>query len=183
MTALKLLEDNKLEKQEVRQIAAGLRTKLENFESVFIGIFWNVLLERFQKTHPSLQSVGIDMGIVSGLFASLIAFVDTLRADHMFNEFIEKAKNITAEEYEYDKTRRPVRKRAFHEIGTAEEVLFTGKEKLKVEVYFASLDKLRTELTVRHAAYVDLSNRFLFLINIKHSSQKDIIEGAKNFAV
>ena len=61
METLKVIETNKLEQAENRHKAAGLRKNLSRFESVFIGTFWNALLERFHKTNASLQSPEIDL--------------------------------------------------------------------------------------------------------------------------
>lgn len=182
MKTLQIIEDNKSEKPENRRQAAGLRSGLSSFESVFIGMFWNTLLERFHKTHLSLQSVKIDLGTVRDLYESLINFVITLRTDNMFQEFIDKAKRVTEEKYAYDIKRRPVRKPAFDETGEDEIRNRDGKEKLKIEVYFAALDKIRVELQDRCAAYVELFKRFNFLITIQTNSMssEDIIREAKN---
>lgn len=66
----------------------------------------------------------------------------------MFENFINKAAEITKEEeYIYDTKRRPVRKRLFDETAEEEEIQNrTGKGKLKIEVrvYFVALHKIYT---------------------------------------
>ena len=108
----------------------------------------------------------------------MIDFVIGLRTDSMFQEFINKASEITKEEYVYDTKRRRIRKRLPGETAEEEEITNrTGKEKLKIEVYFAGLDRLLTELQERSAAYLELFERFNFLITIQNDSMssEDII--------
>ncbi len=169
MKALENIENDKSQKNEVRCKAKGLRKRLITFESVFMMLFWNTLLERFYKTNLTLQEVDIDLGIVTDLYQSLVDFSITLRTDEMFEEFIGKARNLTREEYEYDSKRR---------------VTMSGKENLKREVYFAALDRIRMELEKRMAAYKELFKRFNFLITIhkdQASSDQVILENARNF--
>lgn len=66
------------------------------------------------------------------------------------------------------------------------EVTFNnGKEKLKVDVYFAALDKLNCELRTRCSTYESLVEKFNFLLNIgkdpNPNNPDNIIEEAEKF--
>ena len=54
----------------------------------------------------------------------------------------------------------------FHEIGTAEEVNLTGKEKFRVTVFLPVIDKLCAALNQPIGAYSYLQQSFAFLSNI-----------------
>lgn len=179
LQALENFEDDLSAKGSVRCEAAGLRKALSRFESVFIAIFWNELLERFEKTNKTLQAVDMNLGVVVDLYKSLVGFVDDLRTDDKFNEFIDKSKEKTEEEYEQDTVRRRKRKLL---PGEAKEIelVRSGKDKLKAEVYFAVLDRLSVELKKRMSAYTDIHQKFNFLLNIINESTEDISHGAKN---
>lgn len=51
----------------------------------------------------------------------------------------------------------------------------TGREKFKVETYFTILDRLKSELEKRCAAYNDYFEKFDFLVNFNKLSSEDII--------
>lgn len=71
-----------------------------------MAVFQNLLLDRFNATSKLLQSVDIDIGIAVELYRSLINFVESLRSDEMFKVYVEKAKCIILEEYEFDSKRK-----------------------------------------------------------------------------
>ncbi len=168
MEALTSIENAPSEKSDVRCKAAGLKSKLSRFESVFVMIFWNDLLKTFFKTNESLQSVNIDLGVVVDLYQGLISFCSSLRSDEMFAEYLEKARGITEEVYDVKRTCKLL-------SGDSREnlVVLTGRDKLKIEVYFAALDKVQIELRKRQAAYETVFKRFHFLVNIGTNSLND----------
>jgi hypothetical protein len=179
LQALINFEDDTSEKGNVRCEAVGLKNILSRFESVFIAEFWSVLLERFEATNKTLQAIDMNLKVVVDLYASLVGFVNDLRTDDTFDEFIEKAKEKTDEEYGEDKSRRRIRKIAPDET-RRNEVTRSGKDKLKIEVYFAVLDKLSSELEKRKSAYAKVYEQFNFLLNITHETTEDILRQAQN---
>lgn len=178
------IENNISEKPINRRKAAGLKTNLSKFKSVFMTVFWTAILERFNKISVHLQAVHTDLKGVIDDYESLIDFVTKLRSDQMFEEFINDAKKLTGgdEEYEDENVRR--RKRTLRPDETREnEVLLLGQQKLKIDIYFAILDKLKTELLSRCSSYKPIFERFYFLLNIQDESvsPEDLVENAKKF--
>lgn len=75
LKSLSTLEENFSEKALVRCETSGLKCQFDRFETVFMAIFWNCILKRFNSTFKELQKVNIDMGKVVELFHSLIDFI------------------------------------------------------------------------------------------------------------
>lgn len=92
MRSLSLLEEDDFEKATTRYEAAGLRRQLDRFEIVFMTVFWNAILERFNGTSKELQKVYIDLGTGVKLYKSLINFITSIRNDKCFNEYVILAK-------------------------------------------------------------------------------------------
>ena len=67
----------------------------------------------------------------------------------------------------------------FDEIGTAEEVNLTGKEKSRVTVYLPIMDKLCAALNQRLGAYSYLQERFGFLSNITKLTAEELKAAAR----
>lgn len=184
MNVLNHIENNEFEKPENRRKSAGLRKNLNKFESVFMTVLWTAILERFQKTSVHLQAVLTNLKGVINDYKSLIDFVNELRTDEMFEKFLNDAKELTDgdDEYEYENVRK--RRRTLRPDEDREnEVILVGRQKLKVDIYFAVLDTLNIELKKRCSAYEPIFERFNFLLNIHDESvsTKDLIQYAKEF--
>lgn len=184
MNVLNNIENNESEKPENRRKSAGLRKNLNKFESVFMATLWTAILERFHKTSVHLQAVHMNLKGVINDYKSLINFVNELRTDEMFEKFLNDAKKLKDdnEEYEYEDVRR--RRRTLRPDEDREnEVVLIGRQKLKVDIYFAVLDKLNIELKKRCSSYEPIFERFNFLLNIHDESvgTEDLIQYTKNF--
>ncbi|XP_071578286.1 zinc finger MYM-type protein 1-like [Temnothorax nylanderi] len=98
LQSLMIMIEDVHEKAVTRSEAAVLKKQLGRFETMFMAIFWNSLLDRFNATSKVLQSVDIDVGVAVELYRSLIDFMESLRSDEMFEVYVEKAKCIIPEE-------------------------------------------------------------------------------------
>ncbi|XP_025200593.1 zinc finger MYM-type protein 1-like [Melanaphis sacchari] len=138
MKNLSLLEEDNFEKATTRCEAAGLRRQLDRFETVFMTVFWNTILERFNSTSKELQK---------------------------------------SEEYEFDKVRTKKRKLQADET-RENEVHMTGSDKLRIETYFTILDRVKSELEKRCAAYTNTFDKYDFLTNLILLSPEEITQKA-----
>ncbi|GBP31891.1 hypothetical protein EVAR_16666_1 [Eumeta japonica] len=68
-----------------------------------------------------------------------------------------------------------------HDDGAAEEVVFRGKEKLKVDTYLPVLDMLCTELLRRLKAYREINNLFGFPTDFSTKSDAEIRQDCTKF--
>lgn len=178
LNTLTAIEETTSEKPTVRAEAAGIKGRLNRFECAFMCVFWEAILERFHKTNKILQSVDIDTGDVTALYLSLINFVKSLRNSDIFVSYIGKAKDIMDETYDVDQQRSRKRK-FFPDENRDGDTVLTGREKLKVETYFAILDRITVELQKRYDAYETVFRKFSFFFSLKESSQAQIIESAR----
>lgn len=165
MRSLSLLEEDDFEKATTRCEAAGLRRQLDRFETVFMTVFWNAILERFNSTSKELQKVNTDLGKVVKLYKSLTNFITSIRNDTFFNEYVILAKKIKSEEYEFDKVKTKKRKLQADET-RENEVHMTGSDKLRIETYFTILDRVKSELEKRCAAHINTFDKYDFLTNL-----------------
>jgi len=177
LQSLTMMIEDVHEKAVTRSEAATLKKQLNRFETMFMAVFWNSLLDRFNATSKLLQSVDVDIGIAVELYRSLINFVESLRSDEMFEMYVEKAKCIIVGEYEFESKRNYKRKLQFGE-SKENEVIMTGKNKFRVETYYVILDRVRSELEKRHLAYENVFKRFDFIGNLIHLSDSTIYEEA-----
>ncbi|GBP84617.1 hypothetical protein EVAR_55321_1 [Eumeta japonica] len=76
---------------------------------------------------------------------------------------------------------RVQKRKRHHDDGTAEEVVFRGKEKLKVDTYLPVLDMLCTELSQRLEAYREINNLFGFLTDFSTKSDAEIRQACTKF--
>jgi hypothetical protein len=63
--AWKAIEKDHTKKAVSRCEATGIKGQLERFETVFMAVFWNVILHRLNLTSTKLQSVDVDVRIVT----------------------------------------------------------------------------------------------------------------------
>lgn len=97
MKSLSTIEEDFSEKASVRCEASGLKCQLDCFETVFMTIFWNLILARFNSTSKALQKVNIDLGKVVELYQSLIGFIASIRTDEFFTVNTNLANNLKTE--------------------------------------------------------------------------------------
>ncbi|KAJ8938652.1 hypothetical protein NQ314_011391 [Rhamnusium bicolor] len=172
LETLAAMEENLSEKAAVRAEASGIK-QLNRFEFAFMCVFWEAILERFHKTNLKLQSIDIDSSDVALLYASLIDFVQSLRNENMFNTYVSKATEFAEESYEYDRQRKC---KLFPGDFREDEIVLTGREKLKVDSFYAILDKIIVELKKRSTAYENIFSKFSLFFLMKECSQETLIQ-------
>ncbi|EFN68185.1 Zinc finger MYM-type protein 1, partial [Camponotus floridanus] len=175
--ALNTINLNTAEKPATRNEAAGLLKQMSRFETIFMAVFWNSIMERFQITSKKLQAVDIDIQTVVELYSSLTGYIKSLR--NLFDMFEEKAKKKSeVEDYEFDTRRKRKRKLPFDEISEIETEI-CGKEQFRRDTFFVIIDRISSELERRGNAYKDIFERFEWLSKITSISTADLIDNAK----
>lgn len=175
------IADNPSEKSEVRCEAKGLMKHLDRFEFAFMSVFWNAVLQRFHTTSKQLQSERADLNLVNHLYTSLTEFISSLRNDEMFNQFLNEAKILTDgnENYEPENKRRKIRKLLPGE-SRENEPEFGRRDNLRINTYFAILDRIGSELKKRQLTYSTVVDRFDFLFKLNQLKPEEIIKKAEN---
>ncbi|XP_065645449.1 uncharacterized protein LOC136075929 [Hydra vulgaris] len=161
INALSFIKDDKTEKSIIRSEANGLYLKLDSLETAIMATLWGDILERFHKTSKQLQSVEIDLETVVSLYESLIRYVLDLRS--MFDIYEERAINKSGHNT-YRKIRN--RKRKLIADEKRGEKNFEIRDSLRINTYYAIIDKLHSELERRKLFYDEANKKFNFLFQI-----------------
>ena len=80
----------------MQQEANGLHISLSYLDTVFMAVFWNIILERFNRVSMALQSAEIELGTAVKLLQSLQDFVSELRGNFDAIEMRAKQKDPSA---------------------------------------------------------------------------------------
>ncbi|XP_065684327.1 zinc finger MYM-type protein 1-like [Hydra vulgaris] len=175
INALSFIKDDKTEKSITRSEANGLYLKLDSLETAIMATLWGDILERFNKTSKQLQSVEIDLETVVSLYESLIRYVLDLRS--MFDIYEERAINKSGHKT-YRKIRKRKRKLTADEK-REEETNFKIRDSLRINTYYAIIDKLHSELERRKLCYDEANKKFNFLFQIIKLSPSEVYKKAE----
>ena len=86
-------------KADAQLQAAGFAKNMKKLETCFMIIFWNKVLQQFQKTSASLQAEDLCLNTAYCMLESLSLFIESLQGD--FLSFEAEAKTLTdCETYE-----------------------------------------------------------------------------------
>jgi hypothetical protein len=163
--------------QDARLQADSLSKTMSYLETGIMAEFWYVFLDRINATSCTLQDSKMDLNTVVQLYKSLIEFIDQQRNDFGTYELRGKLHSDNSS-YREDSVRKRKRKKQFDE-GDADETEFNPSDRFKTQVFLLTLDKLRSALVHRLAAYKELNQTFGFLRNLEHAST-DMIRSASS---
>lgn len=170
-TLNKIAEDEN-QKSAARDEAKSLAKKMNRFETAFLAIIWDTVLQRCEITSRALQTVELDLVTAVDLLQSLIDFVSNLRSQ--FKHLESQAKSLSLSQ-QYTVTRQV--KRTTPADGTDEPTLVSnaGEDRFR-ETFFVIIDKLISALQQRHAVYKETSTYFGFLTQLDKLSLSEIRE-------
>ncbi|XP_065664397.1 uncharacterized protein LOC136086059 [Hydra vulgaris] len=99
LKTLNYIHEESEEKLDCKREANILFKKLIKLENAILTIFWEEVLERFNKVSHILQTPGLDVSKGYELIFSLELFVNEMRknSEEKMNEFKKKAKNLSEE--------------------------------------------------------------------------------------
>ena len=84
------------QRADTQQEANGLHISLSYLDTVFMAVFWNIILERFNRVSMALQSAEIELGTAVKLLQSLQDFMSELRGNFDAIEMRAKQKDPSA---------------------------------------------------------------------------------------
>ncbi|XP_056468103.1 zinc finger MYM-type protein 1-like [Gadus chalcogrammus] len=166
------------QKSAARDEAKSLAKKLNRFETAFLAIIWDTVLQRFDITSRALQTVELDLVTAVELLQSLIDFVSNLRSQYKHLE--SQAKSLSLSQ-QYTVTRQVKRTGTTPADDTDEPTLVSnaGENRFR-ETFFVIIDKLISALQQRHAVYKETSTYFGFLTQLDTLSLSEIREKSVN---
>ena len=150
------------QKSAARDEAKSLAKKLNRFETAFLAIIWDTVLQRFDITSRALQTVELDLVTAVELLQSLIDFVSNLRSQYKHLE--SKAKSLSLSQ-QYTVTRQVKRTTPADDTDEPTLVSNAGENRFR-ETFFVIIDKLISALQQRHAVYKETSTYFGFLTQL-----------------
>jgi hypothetical protein len=170
---LKNIADDAEQKSECRLEARGLYSNFNKLETGILALFWNDVLQQFQKCSSTLQSADQDLNTSCALWESLTAFIFTLRTG--YNEIEEKAKKFTnCSEYKQDSQRARTVNRKYDAPESAPDEVQTASAKFQTGTFLVIIDNLIAALTRRQQAYAKLNSRFAFFRKLTTLSSEEI---------
>ncbi|CAH2330473.1 zinc finger MYM-type 1-like, partial [Pelobates cultripes] len=163
------------EKSECRNTAKGLFYQISKLETGIFAEFWNTVLQRFNSSSKTLQSVQLNLNAAVGVLKSLKDFINEQRTK--FDAFEEAGKRLTdTEEYIVEHRRlqrRNVRQQPL-DYGHSEEAQLTPKEAFYAKAFLPCVDKPLMCLEHRLGAYSEVCDLFGFLINFPAMDSESI---------
>ncbi|XP_043484549.1 zinc finger MYM-type protein 1-like [Leptopilina heterotoma] len=148
------------EKTLARSEALGLFKNMEIFETFFLTIVWDKLLERINATSKALENPNLNLTYGVQLLESLLLFIEEMRST--FDKIENETKillDIEEVQYQNEKKRTRKRKAFFDEI-RQNETLLTGRENFKINVFYVMCDGLTAELRRRLSSYSEVIKCF-----------------------
>ncbi len=176
--ALQSIEGDETQRSQVMHEAKCLLKDLEKKENAVMAVFWAAILDRINGVSISLQKPTIELRTAVDLLKSLLDFL--LLQRELFDDYEMTANEKIDTQYSYENQR--VRRRKRHnDDGSADDVVHTGKDKLKIETYLPVLDMLCAELSRRLEAYREINSLFGFLTDFSTKSNDEIREACSKF--
>ncbi|KAL4113451.1 hypothetical protein QTP88_017068 [Uroleucon formosanum] len=163
LNCLENINNDTEEKFDVRREAKSIMKKFIKFETAFMCVLWQTILERFNKVSEKLQKPGLDLLSGCDLIRSLRQFIF-----HERNNY-EKYDNLTqtVSTKIIDVGKRKQRR-------CENQTILCGKKKFQVDTFFVIIDKLTSELDRRLNSYNLFLSQFKFLVNFKTDNDPDI---------
>ncbi|KAL5508874.1 hypothetical protein EMCRGX_G004136 [Ephydatia muelleri] len=84
------------QRADTQQEANGLHISLSYLDTIFMAVFWNIILKRFNRVSMALQNAEIELGTAVKLLQSLQDFVSELRGNFDAIEMRAKQKDPSA---------------------------------------------------------------------------------------
>ena len=169
---------------KVKNLAASLAKKLQNFEFICVLILWYNILSKIDIVSKIIQKPNFDVAQCCTHLNNLKKFLKAYRSDEGFNDLLIDAKEIASSldiEPKFIKQRglkpRKVKKQFDYECD--DEPMYDETLKFKVDCFFNALDVIITSVDERFRILSSYSNNFAFLWNIdkfKNYSEKEQLE-------
>lgn len=165
------------QKPTVQVEASGLEKKFEDFETTFLTVLWNDILERFDKVSNNLQSETLNLVAGAKQLQTLESYLNEKRNE--FDKYEQTVMQLLQVEFP-SYTRIRARKH-FADEGQGDEANLSERSIFKTQVYIKIFDSLICNLARRKTAYEHLDDKFEILsIILQKGSQKEVISQAAN---
>lgn len=117
-----------------------------------------VIQAKIKTLSNTEQKVNTSLERVVRLYELLVSFIDSLR--EMFPLYEQKARTRCNIDYETTCYKRQRKRKPQYDASKEQEVILDGKDKFRVETFYAVLDQLKSALDKRKTAYDLVVNNF-----------------------
>ena len=177
-----LLEDDTVNRETPYDAECLLR-EMEKFEIIFLCIFWNDVLTRFNTTSKYIQKEYADLQEIVSLLNSLQQYLSEGRDQFDFYETKAKAHGLCEANYsDIGKRTKQQSTRAKRYDENAEHTILTGKDNFRINTFLPVIDALSLSLLKRVKAYNDINDRFGFFCNLKQLNFKELVQKCQSLA-
>lgn len=177
LEALEIIADDESQNTDTRYEATCIANKMQKFEFGFMLILWNSILTAMRSVSKSLQSEKADLQTCAFLYGSLEESLVSFRKK--FNDFEEKTKQLLPGVGYTEIVKRTRRRKKQPNDGNAPEVEFSPRDDFRTKGFLEIIDNLHSEIKRRAKVYMEVSERFAFLINFS-LSDGDLHEAINN---
>lgn len=167
---LHLFIEKNLLSPDSKATATGLIKKLTQFSNIFMLKTWKIILSQFNKVNQKWQAKDLNLSVTAKLYKSLIGFLENFHEqfDSIFDDALTLYKEMSDLEIEMVKTR------SVSNDNKPEDNRQMYKDKL-ASIAQSLIENLKT----RSTAYLDLEEKFAFLVNLKNLSYEEISGSCK----
>ena len=156
----------------------GLHISLSYLDTVFMAVFWNIILKRFNRVSMALQSAKIELGTaVKLLYSHSRTSCQNLEGTLMLLRCVRN-KRIQVLNIRMPKKRIRKPKTQFGDESNG--LVLHQHDKFRIEVFLPILDKLSQALTLRTQAYDVVHKRFGFITEFRSMGADEIEKAAQN---
>eukprot|EP00731_Ephydatia_muelleri_P027507 Em0019g380a len=162
------------QRADTQQEANGLHISLSYLDTVFMAVFWNIILERFNRVSMALQSAEIELGTAFKLLQSLQDFVSegTLM---LLRCVRNKRIQLSAK---YKDAEKRIRKPKTQFGDESNGLVLHQHDQFRIEMFLPILDKQSQALTLRTQAYDVVHKRFGFITEFLSMGADEIEKAA-----
>lgn len=163
---LKLINDDSLQTTDQNKVLAnGVLKQLCTFANILMLKVWHAILVKFDKVNHMLQKSDLNLSVTVKLYETLINHVEGLSSK--FEDFFNDAKSVYLD---MDAETHTPRYRAAITLENMED----QKQNCNKTMFVPVIQLLKNNLKSRMASYVDMEEKFCFLIKLDEISLDDI---------
>lgn len=171
---LRILNDDSLQTtNENKALATGVLRELCKFENILMLKIWYAILVKFNMVNRTLQKSDLNISVAAQLYQSLVNHVETLKSqfDSFFNDAKSLYAKLEADEYTF-RTRAAI----------TSENMDDKKSYLKDTIFDPVLESLMENLKTRMHCYMDMDEKFSFLVKLNELDIDEISKKSQELA-
>lgn len=156
---------------EHKSTARSLLKKLIKFQTVFLLILWENILNKFDKISRALQKSNLDLSVAVKLFESLQQYMEALETE--FDTIFESCSDFFTRNVELNAKLSAV----LHEEGRTRSERrgsSNSPDPLRSGIFIPIVKSLINELEPRSKVYSKLNKNFNFLVKLKNMNNEEI---------